>query len=121
MGFRLFFGLFLSAALSLSAQTIRASSIAMRGQPRYGDGFTHFDYVNPDAPKGGSLIRHAIGSYDNFHRYALRGNCAAGSEYVYDSLMTGSGDEADALYPLIAESVESCNQYTRGTKVTQVT
>jgi microcin C transport system substrate-binding protein len=84
----------------------------MRGEPKYPDGFTHFDYVNPGAPKGGSVTRHVIGTYDNFHRYALRGSCAAGWEYFYDSLMTGSDDEDDALYPLIAEKIEYAEDYS---------
>jgi microcin C transport system substrate-binding protein len=102
-------------ASSLYAQnpkTIIATSLSMRGKPQYQEGFTHFDYVNPDAPKGGTLTRYAIGTYDNFHRYALRGSCAAGFEYFYDSLMTGSDDEDDALYPLIAEKVEYAEDYS---------
>ncbi|MDR0628276.1 MAG: extracellular solute-binding protein [Treponema sp.] len=93
-------------------RTIHATALALRGTPKYPEGFTHFDYVNPDAPKGGTLTRHAIGTYDNFHRYALRGNCAEGWEYFYDSLMTGSYDEDDALYPLIAESLEYAEDYS---------
>ncbi|MDR1986230.1 MAG: extracellular solute-binding protein [Treponema sp.] len=92
--------------------TISATSISLRGTPKYQPGFTRFDYVNPDAPKGGTLTYHAIGTYDNFHRYALRGSCAAGWEYFYDSLMTGSYDESDALYPLIAESLEYAADYS---------
>ncbi|MDR2797000.1 MAG: extracellular solute-binding protein [Treponema sp.] len=93
-------------------QTIRTTSISLRGTPKYQPGFTHFDYVNPDAPKGGTLTRHAIGTYDNFHLYALRGRCTDGYEYFYDSLMTGSEDEDDALYPLIAESLEYAADYS---------
>ncbi|GHT86195.1 ABC transporter substrate-binding protein [Spirochaetia bacterium] len=93
-------------------RTITAASITMRGEPKYKSGFTHFDYVNPDAPKGGSITRYAIGTYDNFHRYALRGSCAAGFEYFYDSLMTGSDDEADTLYPLVAERIEYAEDYS---------
>ncbi|MDR1957019.1 MAG: extracellular solute-binding protein [Treponema sp.] len=114
------FCMVLSGLCSLSAQSsgteapksIRAVSISLRGTPKYPPGFTHFDYVNPDAPKGGSLTLHAIGTYDNFHRYALRGSCAAGYEYFYDSLMTGSYDEDDAFYPLIAESLEYAEDYS---------
>jgi ABC-type oligopeptide transport system substrate-binding subunit len=43
----------------------------MRGDPQYSGDFTHFGYVNPGAPKGGSITRYAIGTYDNFHRKRL--------------------------------------------------
>jgi microcin C transport system substrate-binding protein len=108
---------FLLAALPLSAeaelpQIISASSLSLRGTPKYAGGFTHFDYVNPEAPKGGTLVLAAIGTYDNFHAYALRGNRAAGSQYLYDTLMTESADEEDALYPLIAEKAEYAADYS---------
>jgi microcin C transport system substrate-binding protein len=100
------------SAAAQTPRTITASSIAMRGNPQYREGFTHFDYVNPGAPKGGTITRYAIGTYDNFHRYALRGSCAVGWEYFYDTLMTGSDDEDDALYPLIAEKIEYAEDYS---------
>jgi microcin C transport system substrate-binding protein len=92
--------------------TIKAKHITLRGEPLYKDGFTHFNYVNPTAPKGGSLTRHATGTYDNFHRYALRGSCASGYQYFYDTLMTANYDEADTLYPLIACEVEYASDYS---------
>jgi microcin C transport system substrate-binding protein len=93
-------------------QTIKTTSLFLRGNPTYKPGFPHFNYVNPDALKGGTLKRYAIGTYDNFHRYALRGKCTEGWQYFYDSLMTGSEDEDDVLYPLIAESVEHAVDYS---------
>jgi microcin C transport system substrate-binding protein len=93
-------------------QTIKTTSLSLRGTPKYNPGFTHFNYVNPDAPKGGTFNRYAIGTYDNFHRYALRGECTEGSEYFYDSLMINSKDEDDVLYPLIAENVEYAVDYS---------
>jgi microcin C transport system substrate-binding protein len=89
-----------------------ATSLSLRGEPKYKAGFTHFDYVNPDAPKGGTLIQGTIGTYDNFHAYALRGSRAAGYQYFYDTLMTSSLDEDDALYPLIAERIEYAEDYS---------
>ena len=69
-------GLLLLALFSLSsAQTIKESeAFAIIGEPKYAVDFHHFDYVNPDAPKGGSITLAAIGTFDNFNRYALRGN-----------------------------------------------
>jgi microcin C transport system substrate-binding protein len=84
-----------------------ARSVALHGSPKYPDGFAHFGYVNPDAPKGGVLREGTIGTYDNFNGFADRGVTAAGANgYFYDSLMTGSLDEVDVYYPLIAEKVE---------------
>ena len=53
--------------------------IAMHGEAKYGPGFTHFDYANPDAPKGGQVKLAAIGtSFDNLNPYTLKGVAAAG-------------------------------------------
>ncbi|MEX1058206.1 MAG: extracellular solute-binding protein, partial [Natronospirillum sp.] len=115
------FALFVSAAPSVVAQTsaepemIRTHALATRGEPKYGPDFTHFDYVNPDAPKGGRLVLSAIGTYDNFNRYAQRGLAAAGSLDFYDSLMTTSSDEVGVYYPLVAESVEYAADYSEVT------
>ncbi|MBB3808279.1 microcin C transport system substrate-binding protein [Pseudochelatococcus contaminans] len=71
--------------------------------------FPHFPYVNPDAPKGGKVtMRVTQGSFDTFNTlnaYVLQGDAAAGMSMTFDSLMAGSGDEPDALYGLVAESV----------------
>ena len=95
-----------------AARTISAASITMRGEPKYKTGFTHFDYVKADAPKGGKITLAALGTYDNFHRYAMRGDICAGWEYFYDTLMAGSDDETDTLYPLIAERIEYAADYS---------
>ena len=70
-------------------------------------GFSHFDYVNPDAPKGGSVRRAAIGTFDSFNMVVagVKGNLAQGIELIYDTLMAPSLDEAASLYGLIAEAV----------------
>lgn len=61
----------------LSAQaTITSDYLTLRGEPLNKKGWTHFSYVNPAAPKGGAVTLHAVGTYDNFHRYALRGSWA---------------------------------------------
>lgn len=86
--------------------SIISRSFSLRDTPRYDDGFTHFDYVNPDAPKGGRITLSATGTFDSFNRFAQRGDSAAGSEELYDPLMIASDDEIDVLYPLIAEKIE---------------
>lgn len=81
-------------------------AIAMHGTPKYGPDFQHFDYVNPDAPKGGQLRRHVIGTFDSFNPYIPQGNAAAGIGYLYDTLTTSSDDEPFTQYGLLAQSIE---------------
>jgi microcin C transport system substrate-binding protein len=83
-----------------------AHAIAMHGEPKYGPDFSHFDYVNPEAPKGGLLKQGADGTYDSFNPYIAKGAAAAGLGYLFETLLTGGADEAFTEYGLIAESVE---------------
>lgn len=109
--FTLLSGLLLSAA-ALAAPSINVQyAFAQIGEPKYAPGFNHFDYVNPAAPKGGSITLAAIGTYDNFNRYAMRGNPGVNTETLYDTLFTGSDDEPGSLYPLIAESARYPGDY----------
>jgi microcin C transport system substrate-binding protein len=81
--------------------------IAMHGSPKYGPDFKHFDYVNPAAPKGGNIRLSAIGTFDTFNPYTIKGVPAAGiGGFVYETLMTGPQDEAFTEYGKLAESVE---------------
>jgi microcin C transport system substrate-binding protein len=86
--------------------------ISMYGDLKYGPDFTHFDYVNPDAPKGGDVKLGALFSFDSLNPFILKGTTAAGmggllgGSLVYESLMTGSEDEAFSEYGQIAETVE---------------
>ncbi len=82
--------------------------IAMHGQPKYPPGFTHFAYVNPQAPKGGRATFGVQGSFDSLNPFIIKGNAAPGMrEYVYESLLARSYDEPFSLYGLLAESVET--------------
>ncbi len=80
--------------------------IAMHGTTKYGPDFTHFDYVNPDAPKGGTARMAAIGTFDSLNPFILKGTAAAGIGAIHDTLMANSGDEAFSEYGLIAKSIE---------------
>ncbi len=91
---------------SLSAEVSPQHAIAMHGSPKYGPDFKHFDYVNPDAPKGGTIRYGAIGSFDSFNGFISKGESASGLGGLYDSLLTSSLDEAFTEYGLLAESVE---------------
>jgi len=92
--------------------SIISHHFSLRDTPKYRKGFTHFDYVNPNAPKGGSVTLSTTGTFDSFNRYAQRGDTAAGSDQLYDTLMVPSDDEIDVLYPLIAEKIEVSKDHT---------
>lgn len=79
--------------------------IAMHGDLKYPPGFKHFDYADPNAPKGGKVRLHAIGTFDSFNSFIVKGNAAAGTGFIYNSLMTGSADEAFSQYGELAEEV----------------
>ncbi len=78
--------------------------IAMHGEPKYDDGFSHFDFVNPQAPKGGELRLASQGTFDSFHAYIPKGNPAATGSV--ETLLTSSADEPFTEYGLIAETIE---------------
>jgi peptide/nickel transport system substrate-binding protein len=89
-------------------QAAAAEGIAMHGSPRETAGFTHFPYVNPDAPKGGRVTFAMQGSYDSLNPLIVKGEPADGvRDYVYESLLARANDEPFTLYGLIAESVET--------------
>jgi len=80
-------------------------SLAEFGEPVYPAGFEHFKYVNPTAPKGGTIRLGTIGSFERLDTIRVGGDWAAGIGNTMSSLMTGSSDELSGYYPLIAESV----------------
>jgi microcin C transport system substrate-binding protein len=84
----------------------RSHAIAMHGEPKYGPDFEHFDYVNPDAPKGGKIRFGVRGTFDSFNGFIPKGNGAAGLVFLNESLLSSSADEAFTEYGLLAESME---------------
>lgn len=99
--------------LACQAETIKESdSFAVIGEPKYATNFTHFDYTNPAAPKGGNVTLAVIGTFDNFNRFASRGNAAVRTESLYDSLFTTSDDEPGSYYPLIAEKARYADDFS---------
>ncbi len=82
------------------------TGIAMHGTPKYAADFTAFEYVNPDAPRGGLLRQATYGSFDTFNPWTVMGNTAPGIGLVFDTLMKQSLDEPFSLYGLIAESID---------------
>ncbi len=83
-----------------------AHGIAMHGDLKYGPDFTHFEYANPDAPKGGTIVSEASGSFDSFNPFVLRGQSASGITLIYDTLTEHAQDEPFTEYGLLAATVE---------------
>lgn len=96
----------LTPLLALGEEVTPRHGIAMHGDPKYGPDFTHFDYANPDAPKGGSVRLSAIGTFDTLNPYTLRGVSATGLGNLFETLMASSLDEPFSEYGLIAELIE---------------
>ena len=82
-------------------------ALTLMGEPKYGPDFTHFDYADPAAPKGGLVRRAAQGGFDNFNMVVagLKGDIEGGIGAIYDSLMVESLDEPFTSYGLLAEAV----------------
>jgi microcin C transport system substrate-binding protein len=79
------------------------------GDLKYPADFKHFDWVNPDAPKGGRMVMigtSAITTFDSFNPFILKGDPAQGLGLLFDTLMTPSNDEPDAVYGLVADRAE---------------
>ncbi len=104
--FRFFLGLI---AAFLQATTVFASDfshgISFFGELKYDKNFTHFDYVNPNAPKQGAVRFGVEGGFNNLNQFLLKGLSASGLSYLHDSLTEGSDDEISARYGLVAKGV----------------
>ena len=107
------------AVLSAQAALAEDKVITSHGYSYFGDlkypaDYPHFDYVNPDAPKGGEIALYAPGTFDSMNPYARKGRAGRLSWMVYESLLGGSeatgeplpGDRYNEGYGLLAESLE---------------
>src|SRR5580765_6512614 len=109
------FAYVLACTLSLAAVWPTASAdaeprhaIAMHGEPALGPDFKAFPYVNPDAPKGGTLVQGALGTFDSLNPLIVKGMAAISLRgYVVESLLTRGYDEPFTLYGMLAETVET--------------
>jgi microcin C transport system substrate-binding protein len=81
--------------------------LSLFGDIKYPEGFRHFDYVNPQAPQGGTVRLGASGTFDNFNMVVagVKGSMAAGIELFTETLMTPALDEVSTEYGLLAEAV----------------
>jgi microcin C transport system substrate-binding protein len=95
-----------SLAISADAEPYTSHALSMFGQGTYGADFKHFDYVRPDAPKGGQLRLAKVGSFDNLNPFTLKGIAAAGTLSIYDKLLVKALDEPFTVYGLLVEEVE---------------
>ena len=96
-------------AAAQQPRIITSHGISTFGELKYPPDFAHFDYVNPDAPKGGVMTFRGVGAsqtFDSLNLFILAGEPAQGLELIHDTLLKEADDEADAVYGLIAESLE---------------
>ena len=90
-----------------AAEPVWRHGLSLFDEVKYPAGFAHFDYVNPQAPKGGSVRQIAIGTFDNFNMVTsgVKGSLAAGIDLIHDTLLISALDEVSTEYGLLAESV----------------
>ena len=103
------FGLIAATATAQTAAPIRTHALSLLGEPALPADFAHFPWVNPAAPKGGEVALTALGSFDSFNNFILRGTAAVGLTNLYDSLLVESADEASTEYAHLAGIVEIPN------------
>jgi len=101
----------MATSFSSSASTW-SHALSMYGDFKYPDSFTHFQYANPNAPKGGTFKQASIGSFDSLNAFIVKGNAAAGAGMIYDSLLKFSSDEPFTGYGLIASAVRVSDDFS---------
>jgi microcin C transport system substrate-binding protein len=101
------FGVPLIGTPALAQERQWQHGLSLFGELKYPEGFKHFDYVNPQAPKGGSVRMVGFGTFDNFNEVVagLKGSIAMGAGMLSDTLLVSSFDEVSTEYGLIAEAV----------------
>ncbi len=100
------------SGIALAEEPRERHGLSLMGDLKYAPDFKHFDYVNPDAPKGGKLRLSAIDTFDSLHPFILKGNASGLVSYIYESLMQSSRDEPSSEYGLLAESVSHPDDFS---------
>jgi microcin C transport system substrate-binding protein len=104
------FSFLLVGCIQYSGSAFGAHAFSLYDTPKYPVDFKHFDYVNPDAPRGGELFLanpDRRTSFDKFNPFSLKGVAAAGvSNLMFETLATGSSDEVATMYGLLADDME---------------
>ncbi|MFV0475005.1 MAG: extracellular solute-binding protein [Pikeienuella sp.] len=95
-----------------SPMVTRSHGASLIGDLKYPADFTHFDYVNPDAPKGGIARLATQSSFDSFNPFIVKGDSPAGIGLIFDTLMTSSLDQGSTMYGLLAEWIEFPADYS---------
>jgi len=90
----------------------RHHALSLVGEPKFAANFENFDWVNPNAPKGGMVRQWAEGAFDSLNNFTINGQPADQLDLIYDQLMTGSPDEPSTEYGLIAEWVSRPDDYS---------
>ncbi|WP_417720309.1 extracellular solute-binding protein [Salipiger sp.] len=85
---------------------ITAHGYSYFGNLAYPADYPHFDFVNPDAPKGGELVVDSSGTFDSLNPYSRKGRPGALTSIQYDSLIESVEDQVGEYYGLLAESLE---------------
>ena len=94
-----------SPVIGPAAAQETAHGLSLFGDLKYGPDSAHFDYVEPNAPKGGTLHLATVGTFSTLNPFTLKGVSAAGAGFPFESLLEGAADEPDAAYGLIAAEV----------------
>jgi len=102
----------MTPALAQTPTGVWVHAASVNGTPKYAEGFTHFDYVNVDAPKAGLLRLSSRGSFDTFNPLLPKGQAASGLGLVYETLFTPSLDEVNVSYGLLAEAMKIADDYS---------
>jgi len=95
----------LSGVAAQSQEGVKLHALTLGDAPKYGPDFKRLDYVNPDAPKGGTINTGATGTFDSFNPFIVKGT-PAGTGGLYDTLTTSPEDDNLTEYGLLAESME---------------
>jgi microcin C transport system substrate-binding protein len=101
-----------NSAPAAAAAPKRHHALSLVGDPKYGPDYDHFDWVNPNAPKGGTLHGFVEGSFDNLNAFTMRGVPAQSTGLMYDSLLASSPDEPSTEYGQVAEWVSYPDDYS---------
>lgn len=105
-------GLMLVSGTALAETVIKTHGLSLLGEPKYGPDATHLEFVNPDAPKGGTLRIGARGGFDNLNGFIPKGNAAGVSGFTTMRLMSSPMDEMSAEYGEVAETMEYPEDYS---------
>ncbi len=93
----------------------RHAALSLIGKPKQSDGFKHFDWVNPDAPKGGRVRQWSMGTFDSLNRYSIKGSAEGRLDLLQSTLMATVPDEESTGYALIAEWVSYPEDFSSAT------